>query len=424
MAARSTITRLTAPARSLLASAAMLVLGTGWPAATLAEETDSLTEGRKRRDTWSVQAGATASYMIHAGPDIQRVLHSYWASHYDIRVKWRQAKANTWPYDRALNRPTIQAGLTMGDFSRVKVYRDESAQRSTIGRMWTLYGGTQLEVAAGRRWSFGADLQNGLSWCTDPYNEHDNADNEIIGSRVSLYVNLGLYARYRLARQWHVALGIDFKHYSNGSMDRPNIGINTIGPTLAMQYDMQATADDHGEEPPRAEEEPFRKKVYTDVVAGLGLKALIDGFNVNHSSHNPVYGFPMVIVAPMLRHHLVHATGIGIDYSYADYVYKIREYDRIREVENDEYSPHIVGLSLRHEVFYRHFSVNVGLGYNILKKTGHTADENESKLYQHVSARFSLPFTRDRIYVGYNVKAYKFQKVDCLQLIAGCRLGW
>ena len=91
--------------------------------------------------------------MIHAGPDIQRVLHSYWASHYDIRVKWRQAKANTGPYDRALNRPTIQAGLTMGDFSRVKVYREESAQQSTIGRMWTLYGGTQLEVAAGRRWS-------------------------------------------------------------------------------------------------------------------------------------------------------------------------------------------------------------------------------------------------------------------------------
>ena len=68
MAARSTITRLTAPARSLLASAAMLVLGTGWPAAALAEETDSLTEGGERPDTRAGQEGAAPPACPPHGP--------------------------------------------------------------------------------------------------------------------------------------------------------------------------------------------------------------------------------------------------------------------------------------------------------------------------------------------------------------------
>lgn len=430
-----------------LTTVILLMLATGQPVAASTEpettEADSLMvnssetvprEERKIPDIWSIQAGATASYMIHAGPDIQAILHSFWASHYDIRLKWRQAKENTSPYDRALNRPIIQGGLLLGDFSRTKVYREESAYHSTIGRMWTLYGGMQLELAAGDRWGVGADLQNGISYCTDPYNEHDNADNNIIGSHFSLYVNLGLYARYRMTRRWHIALNIDFKHYSNGSLDRPNLGINAIGPTLALQYDIQPpTTDDNPDQEKRiipaaqcqsTGQKLFNKKIYTDFMAGLGMKALIDGFNVHHSSHNPVYGFPTVMIAPMYHYHLAHATGIGIDYTYADYVYKIKEYDRILGFSNYDYSPHILGLSLRHEVFYRSFSLNVGLGYCLIKKTGHSADTNESKAYQHVALRYSLPFTGSRFYLGYNVKAYRFQKVDCIQLIAGYRIGW
>ena len=79
-------------------------------------------------------------------------------------------------------------------------------------------------------------------------------------------------------------------------------------------------------------------------------------------------------------------------------------------------------MSLRHEMFYRHFSINVGLGVYLKKQTGHTSVTNESRAYQHVGLRYSLPFTSDRIYLGYNVKAHKFSKVDCVQLVTGYRL--
>ena len=159
-----------------------------------------------------------------------------------------------------------------------------------------------------------------------------------------------------------------------------------------------------------------------EAVAGLGLKSLIDRFAVYRVKDNPLYGFFTTMVAPMYRYHLLHATGIGIDYTYADYIYRVREYDLMRGLTEYTYSPHIVGLSLRHEVFYRHFSVNVGVGVYLYNHTGHTAETDESRVYQNVGLRYSLPFTRDRLFLGYNVKAHRFQKVNCVQLLMGYRI--
>ena len=128
------------------------------------------------------------------------------------------------------------------------------------------------------------------------------------------------------------------------------------------------------------------------------------------------------MVAPMYRYHLLHASGIGIDYTYADYVYRIRDFDQMRGLTVHRYSPHILGVSLRHEFFYRHFSVNVGVGTYLLNRTGHTAETDESRIYQNVGLRYSFPFTRDRLFFGYNVKAHRFQKVNCVQILLGYRI--
>lgn len=233
-------------------------------------------------------------------------------------------------------------------------------------------------------------------------------------------MNLGVYARYRMAERWSASINADFKHYSNGTLDRPNLGVNTIGPTIGISYDLKEQPLRHDPEEPFAMD--FKPRFYVDAVVGLGMKALIDGFNVYHSSHNPIYGFFTTMVAPMYRYHLLHASGIGIDYSYGDYVYHIRDLDEITYRLQEKYSPHILGMSLRHEVFYRHASLNVGLGYYLLKQTGCTAITNESRTYQHVSLRYSLPFTSDRLFAGYNIKAHRFSKVDCVQLMLGYRI--
>ena len=396
---------------------------------TTAEEADSLrcadtvTIADSEKDFWGMSVAGNVSYLIHAGEFNKTILHSYGTSHYDLRLKWRPGARHETAYDRALGHPTMLLGLLYADFSRVEIYRNDPSQQSRIGYLLSLYGGMQFELVRKGRWTFGADLLHGAAYCPHPFDENTNRDNEVIGSTLSIFVSGGIFAKYRFSSQWSASVGVDFKHFSNGTLDRPNLGANTIGPTLAVHYDFEKQAVKKEEKPPlKAEKADFEKGFYVDAVVGLGLKSLIDHFAVYQTKHNPIYGFFTTMVAPMYRYHLLHASGIGLDYSYADYVYKVRDYDQMRGQTGYRYSPHIVGLSLRHEVFYRHLSLNVGVGIYLWNRTGHTAETDESRIYQNVGLRYSFPFTRDRLFLGYNVKAHRFQKVNCVQILLGYRI--
>ena len=397
--------------------------------ATKADEVDSLqcadtvaiTDSEK--DFWGMSVAGNVSYLIHEGEFNKAILHSYGTSHYDLRLKWRPGARHETAYDRSLGHPTIVAGLLYTDFSRVKIYRDDPTQRSRIGYLLSLYGGMQFEILKKGRWTLGADLLHGAAYCPHPFDENTNRDNEVIGSTLSIFVSGGLFAKYRISPCWSASVGVDFKHFSNGTLDRPNLGANTIGPTLAVHYDFENQAVKKEEKQSlNVEKADFEKGFYVDAVVGLGLKALSDHFNIRQTKHNPIYGFFTTMVAPMYRYHLLHASGIGLDYTYADYVYSVRNFDQMQGLTGYRYSPHIVGLSIRHEVFYRHFSLNVGVGTYLLNRMGHIAETNESRIYQNVGLRYSFPFTRDRLFLGYNVKAHHFQKVNCVQILLGYRI--
>lgn len=377
------------------------------------------------KDIWGVSVAGNVSYLIHAGEYNKELLHSYGTNHYDLRLRWQPRGRHETAYDRAMGHPTILAGLIYEDFARVKIYRNDPSHRARIGYLLSLYGGVQFNIVRKGRWAIGLDLMQGIAYCPHPFDENSNRDNEVIGSTFSIFFGAGVSAKYRFAPRWHASIGLDFKHYSNGTLDRPNLGANTIGPTLALHYDLgnqEGNMKGKGDTKTAPLDKGFRKGFYVDAVAGMGLKSLIDHFTIHQSKDNPLYGFFTTMVAPMYRYHLLHASGIGLDYTYADYIYKVRDYDRLQGRTGYRYSPHILGISARHEVFYRHFSVNVGVGIYLLNHTGHIAKTEESRIYQNVGLRYAFPFTHDRVFIGYNIKAHRFQKVNCVQILLGCRV--
>ena len=205
------------------------------------------------------QLSANVSHMIHHGPENKEVLHSYGTSFYDGRMKYRFSDKGYAPYDRAMNYPSLQAGLQYGDFSHVHIYRPTTPYESRIGYLFSLYGGMQFDFLRTGRWSIGTDLQNGVAYCPHPFDENNNVDNEIIGSTLSIYVGFGFFVRYHFLPHWSLSLGADFKHYSNGTLDRPNIGVNALGATLSLGYDI----DDYV---------PSKSKAYTSFIT-LGLES-------------------------------------------------------------------------------------------------------------------------------------------------------
>ena len=72
-------------------------------------------------------------------------------------------------------------------------------------------------------WNFGASF----GW--KKYDGLYNPQNEVIGSKINAYINLGFILNWQLHPQWKLAAGVDFTHFSNGNTHYPNGGLNVIG---------------------------------------------------------------------------------------------------------------------------------------------------------------------------------------------------
>lgn len=373
---------------------------------------------------YAVSISANESYLIPKGSHNQRVMHSYGVTYIDARFQWRPGGYNA--YDRAYNRPTLEAGLLYGDFSHVKIQDPDAPAPSHVGHEWALFAGMQYDIWRKRRWRAGVNLQNGVAWFSRRYDENNNADNQLVGSPLSVFIDLGAYLSYRLSSRWEVSAGWDFKHVSNGTLERPNLGANTIGATVRVAYNI---TDDPIE--PKGYKDPYKDRsglrlperpVYLEFSAGLGANTLTDQFNYYHSNSNTLYVSPFVMLAPMWRYSRIMASGVEMDYIYANYPGHIRKYDELNERYGYKYSHNVLGLGLRHEFFYRHLSLHMGIGWYVYRKMGYSASNSEGNSYQTIGFRYSLPCTQDRLFIGYQVKAHNFSKADCMQMSIGYRL--
>ena len=84
-------------------------------------------------------------------------------------------------------------------------------------------------VRLSSRLSFDYEWNFGASFGWKKYDEQYNPQNEVIGSKINAYINLGLLLNWQFHPQWRLAAGVDLTHFSNGNTHYPNGGLNIIG---------------------------------------------------------------------------------------------------------------------------------------------------------------------------------------------------
>lgn len=374
-----------------------------------AEEGDSIPV--RKTAPVSLQATTNISFLAPKGSFNKKVIHSYAVSYYDVRVKFN-------------HNPTFQVGLLYGDFNHVNIQGKETPYKSRINNLFALFGGVECDLIKTGRFRAGLDCQNGIAYCTAPYNHLSNTDNRMLGSHLNMYVNIGVYVRYRLSPQWSLAMNIDGKHFSNGTVWQPNLGANTMGLSLSAQYDLapQPLKYDKQAEKAATDHYAFDKGYYLELTGAIGLKTIRPVFDYTRDKHQAVYAFPSFSAAVMKRYHRHHATGLSLDYTYARYMDRIEKQETQEGYAGYHYSRNMLGLSCRHEFFYKHISAVFALGGYLFRQGGYYGKKHEGLLYQAVGVRYSLPFTHDRLFLGYMVKAHTFSKADCLNICIGYRL--
>ncbi|MCM1137393.1 MAG: acyloxyacyl hydrolase [Muribaculum sp.] len=214
-------------------------------------------------------------------------------------------------------------------------------------------------------WNFGASA----GWKKfDPVN---NVEGGPIGSHVNAYISLSFLLSYKIDHRWKLIAGVEGSHYSNGNTHLPNSGVNLFGARVGVTY---TTGEDKSASYLTLPTPEVRKKLGYDLtIYGATRQRIYYADKQSTGEYIPgSFGVVGLNFAPMYRFNKYLRTGVSADLQY-DESANISKYhvedtygDDIkfyRQPFKDRFS---AGLSLHAELTMPIFSVNVGIGRNVI----------------------------------------------------------
>ena len=233
-------------------------------------------------------------------------------------------------------------------------------------------------VRLSSRLSFDYEWNFGASYGWKKYDEQYNPQNEVIGSKINAYINLGLLLNWQFHPQWKLAAGVDLTHFSNGNTHYPNGGLNIIGGRVGIVRTFGDTDDASGAIAPER----------------LFIK--------------PHVSYDLVIYGATRKRGFVNfRAGLSVDAQY-DESANIKDYKLEGSYMNDIkfHRPPFreqfaVGLSLRAELVMPIFSINAGIGRNLICR-----GDDTNGFYQILALKTYI--TRHLfLHVGYQLSKFK-----------------
>lgn len=260
-------------------------------------------------------------------------------------------------------------------------------------------------------WNFGASF----GW--HPCDGETAYSNLIVGSRVNAYINLGAGISYRFNDHWSLMGGIDLTHFSNGNTSFPNPGVNLAGLRVGVVFSPPRPLKGDSN-PPSYKTPPFRKP------GGLSYDLTIYGSlrkRVYRGGETPVllngrFAVAGLDFAPMWRITKNFRTGPSLDLQWDESTDLKRHYVSGTTSEDMLFTRPgffrqvCVGLSGRAELVMPIFSVNVGIGYNVV------GPEETRASYQLANLKIRLT---DSFFLNIGYQLLNFQKQNNLMLGLG-----
>lgn len=383
---------------------------------------------------WGVEAKFMPAREIAADSYMKLFLRGRDAASVGIKLIYSPLPTDSDAFAADYGYPTIGFGLRYDWNHSVTLRRDADPAwgllepvnyTSHLGNAVGIYAEFARPLFRTRRWEADYAFQTGIGYNRHPYNTYDNIDNELIGSHWIIYFNAGLHLTWRFADDWGLRAGVEFYHYSNGALDRPNKGANAAGPVMALVYCpyFGPVAD----RPRAAATAPFTRYWYLDFTGGIAAKTMNEDWQKTQFRTSPgapryrtdrfkLYTAWSAQANLMYRYARRWASGIGFDLFYGTYAAHIADMDR-QDGYDLPHSPWSCGIAARHVAFWHQFSAAMALGVYLYREMGDNARKIEAPYYEQIGIHYAFKHLLG-LKMGLNVKAHR-TKADYTEFVLG-----
>lgn len=253
-----------------------------------------------------------------------------------------------------------------------------------LGNSYSLCAFFEPFLTVDRKFNQSFRLGFGASYLDKPYHSVSNPENMFFSSPISLFIQLNTAINYSVSEYIDLSLSANFSHISNGSIKKPNRGINF--PTLAMGLNYKLNKTEFVKRNRLLSKEEIHGKLWR-VYTGISTSFKSD----YHGNEFQVHGLEIMVGRIVSR---VSALNIGVDISHDRSLITPVFYS-----EDIQYRPTFVSAILTHELLLGRFYLDQSFGVYCTKPTSETFP-----VYQKIGFGF-IPIRN--ISLGITLKAHK-----------------
>lgn len=283
-----------------------------------------------------------------------------------------------------------------------------------------VYQGAPIFTVNDRLW-IGYEWQFGAAFGWKHFNEESAENNAVVSTAVTARMGLGLKLHYGLSSRWEMSFGIEARHYSNGNTSWPNAGVNSIGASIGIAYILNKQVGELTRIDKSIEEEADRARWVYDIMAyGAWRKRIVYVGDPAEPQLCPgKFGIAGLQLSPLRKLNRWVAIGPALDVQWDESAGLAPYWVNGSSDENIKFKrPPFgkqlnVGLSAHAELTMPIFSVNAGLGYDMINPKGDKA------FYQSLTLK---TFVTDKVYLNVGYRLGSFKDPQNLMLGLGIRL--
>jgi len=321
---------------------------------------------------------------------------------YGIETDGRKIYQQVWGY------PTWGFG-----FYKMFILNDDQ-----LGHPFALYTFLDAPFKRWEKWSLNYKIGFGLSYNWKRHQVNENNFKYPIGSKMTVYFDLGFLGNVHLTKNLDMSVEFVLTHFSNGSIQMPNYGLNFAAASLGIKYIFNERPEFLTQELPK-----YNKEWEIALLFSPSIKQLYFGYYTGDGQKFKTFNYSIYTFSAGISRQISYKSvvGAGFDFSWNEsYAADTLMMNGIPEKAPYNASDKIlIGVYPSFALVINQVTLLLQPGFYIYKKNIENAEIPTT--YQRIGIKYTFKWN---VFTGVNIRAYNFYKADFIEWNVGYSIRW